>query len=332
MQIDFFAYTTNVNRLLTLPLTIVVAVFVGFIVASNQTQAYIDRLISSPSVTDQLRGISLLTNASFDTLNLKLCSILNDKSTASKKAQELLVTRAFQENRIDELQYLDIEDELVEAAVWWDTPREKRMPFPQIVIEGFNPSPWVMKLMAHYDSSHSPAWFPDLARLPLRDRDGSVLLSVLAINNIAPQKIEELIEAWSIDYDLDRQKAAVLLSAIRNLPPPSVSEQNETITTLQTIINEKDIELAWRAMHKSDGSINPDIALAAMIVNQEKFTPILIETAKEDKWTHPEHAILIAESFKPNITNQISFELLKNTETRQKWWSLFACGLLQEER
>ena len=90
---------------------------------------------------------------------------------------------------------------------------------------------------------------------------------------------------------------------------------------------------------KGTGSFKEESEVDFIIFDQ-KHSLICLEVkggiiqydGKEDKWTHPEHAILIAESFKPNITNQISFELLKNTETRQKWWSLFACGLLQEER
>jgi len=334
-----FAYTASVKRLSTLLLTIVLAVIAGAIVASNQTKAHIDRLIASPSVTDQLQGIALLQDVSFDELIQQLKPILDDDSAASIKAQELLVKVAFQENRIDDLDNLSIDDELFEAAMWWNSPRSTRIPFPLIVIKSGNPSPWVWKLISHYDfhsssySDHATAPYPDLTQLPLRDRDGSILLSVLAIKEHAPpHKIEQLVEAWSYDYDLDRQKAAVLLSAIRNLPSPNVSQQNESIATLQAIINEKNTALAWRALHLEDGSINPDTALAAMIIDPETFAPILIETAKNGKWTHPEHAVLIAESFLPTITNELPHQLLWNSETRQKWWSLVACGLLLEER
>ena len=327
-----FVYTASVKRLSTLLLTILLAVIAGTIVATNQSNANINRLMTSPSVTDQLQGIALLQDVSFDELLPQLRPILDDNTDASKEAQELIVKTAFHEDRIDDLRNLNIDDELFEAAVWWNNPRETRKPFPSVVIKSGNPSPWVWKLISHYDSTHATASYPDLTQLPLRDRDGSILLSILAIKNHAPQNIDQLIESWSFDYDLDRQKAAVLLSAIRKLPSPNVSQQNEAIATLQAIINEKNSELAWRALHREDGTINPDTALAAMIIDSETFAPILIETAKKGKWMHPEHAVLIAESFLPTITDELPYQLLMNSETRQKWWSLVACGLLLEER
>ena len=176
------------------------------------------------------------------------------------------------------------------------------------------------------------ATYPDLVSLPVRDRDGSVVLSVLAINELASHKSRALIQAWEKDYDLERQKAAVLLSAIQGLPTLDIKTQNESLATMQKIINENNYKLAWRALHKSDGTIDPDIALAAMIIDQERFMPILIKTAQHDKWAHPEHAIIIAKTFSKEIANQIPFALLENHKTRQKWWTFFSCGLLQEER
>ena len=206
-------------------LIIVVAVLAGFFVATNQKQSLITSLIESPSVTDQLRGIELLEDFSFNALQQILLPIIGNNTEASMKAQNLLVKSAFHEDRIQDLQEMHLNKELYEAALWWNSPREEYQPFDLSVYNSFNPSPWVIKLVAHYDSLQQQVTYTDLLELPLRDRDGSVLLSVLAIERIAPQKIEPLIESWSLDYDIDRQKAAVLLAAMRGLALPMVSNQ-----------------------------------------------------------------------------------------------------------
>lgn len=330
MQLGLFVYTASMKRLTPLLLTIVIAGVAGFIVATNQKRTLATSLIASPSGIDQLRGISLIEHLSFDELQQILHPILTTDTVAASTAQQLLVKKAFQENRIEDLQNLSIDSDLYEAALWWHY--ENDIPKEIILDINLNPSPWIEKLLAWYPSVHRPATYPGLVELPVRDRDGSVVLSVLAIHEYGSQRIESLVKEWEQDLDLERQKAAALLCALRRLPQPSISTQNESLTTIQAIIKENDVQLAWRALHRSDGTIDPDVALAAMIVNQEQFMPILIESAKQNQWTHPEHAIIIAKTFSSEIANQIPFALLENKETRQKWWALFACGLLQEER
>jgi len=321
------AYTANVKRALPLFITILIAIFSGYFVAKTQTRSQMLQLLASPSTTDQLSGIEMLKNESFDSLSALLNPVLSNNSDASRAAQNLLVKRAFHEDRLDDLQTLEIDRKLYETALWWNNETVyKKINFD---IE-FNPSPWVEKLLAWYPSTYKPTTYTDLVDLPVRDRDGSVLLTVLAINKYAPQKIDPLIHAWEKDYNFERQKAAVLLSTLRNLPFPNISTQNESLATLTRIITENNFQLAWRALHRENGSIDPDVALVAMIIDQDRFMPILIETAQKNLWTHPEHPILIAKTFFGDIANRIPFELLENKETREKWWSLFACGLLQE--
>ena len=158
------------------------------------------------------------------------------------------------------------------------------------------------------------------------------MLAVLAIDNIGVQQMDPLVQVWSSDYDLERQKAAVLLSALSSSPLREIPTHNTSLATLQTIINDQNYQLAWRSMHNEDGTINPDIALAAMLVDQEKFLPVLIETARNHRWTHPDHPVVLARRFVPHVASKISSKYLKNDESRRKWWTLFACGLLVEER
>ncbi len=317
------------KRFTPLLITIIISAVAGFFVATNQKNSFAMDLIASPSVTDQLRGITLIKHLSFTELLQQLKPLIDMDTDSAKSAQQLLVQRAFKENRIEDLHGIGIDSDLYEAALWWDDKIEHpSLPFDVDI----NPSPWVEKLLSWYPSNRHSVTFAELVELPVRDRDGSVLLTVLAIHRIAPQKIEPFIQAWERDYDLERQKAVALLCAIRELPPPTISTQNEVLSTIQAIINQADVQLAWRALHRDDGTIDPDVALAAMIADQERFMPILIESAQQNQWTHPEHAILIAKTFSSDIANQIPIAFLKNKETRQRWWALFACGLLQEER
>lgn len=330
MPVGLFVYTASMKRFIPLFLTIVIAGIAGFIVATNQKKSLATSLLASSTVTDQLRGITLLKSSSFDELQVQLVQIIETGTDSAKLAQNLLVQRAFQEDRIDELRGIGIDSDLLEAALWWD--KEYQIPKYLNLDIQMNPSPWIEKLTAWYPSTNQPASYPDIVDLPVRDRDGSVLLSVLAIHTFGSQRIRSVIQEWEKDYDLERQKAASLLSALSELPQPRISSQNESLATIQAIINEDDFQMAWRALHRPNGSIDPDVALAAMIVNQERFLPILIDTAMQNQWTHPEHAILIAKTFYADISNRIPFALVQNKDTRQKWWSLFACGLLQEER
>ena len=330
-----FAYTANMKRIIPFLITVIISILIGLVVATNQKNATIHRLLSSPSTVEQMKGIALVEHLTFDELKSHVTPLLAYNTDASTLAQQVLIKKAFDENRIQDLNNVEIDQDLYEAALWWSNPTKKSgftTLTRNIAIKSFNPSPWVMKLMAHYDLLHGGASYPDLLKLPLRDRDGSVLLSVLAIENVAPQKIESLLDAWSFDYDIDRQKAAVFLAAMRALPQPIVSTQDDSLSAIQKIIAEKNVELAWRTLHRKDGNVDPDTMLAGMIISKKKFTPILIKSVQDGKWTHPEHAILIAETFFPNITNQISFELVQNPKTRLKWWALFSCGLLKEER
>lgn len=325
----------SMKRLTPLLLTIIIAVFAGFVLATNQKQSLIDSLLDSPSVTDQLRGISLLQNSSLNTLQEKLPSILAHNSESSVAAQSLLVKKAFEEDRVQDLNENQIDKELYDAALWWNEHHESRKPIGQSISKTsttINPSHWMLKLIAQYDADHQDISFSDLVELPPRDRDGSVLLYVLAIEQVGPQELGLLVETLSLDYDIDRQTAAVLLAAMRNLSPPQVSTQNELLNTIQTIISENNAKLAWRTLHRPDGTIIPDIALAGMIADRSFFTPIVIDGVRSGHWVHPEHPVMIMDTYFPEITNTIPTNLLNNSHARQKWWALFACGLLKEER
>jgi hypothetical protein len=179
---------------------------------------------------------------------------------------------------------------------------------------------------------NEPIPFTELIQVPLRDRDGSVLLGVLAIEKIgALEELQKLIAVWETDVDVERKKAALLLAGLIGEKTSLDTNLNE-LAAIQEICNQGNYTLAWRTMHGEDGTVNPDLALAGMIANADRFFPVVIETAKENNWEHPEHPVVLAIRFAPDIANRIPQNLLQNDETRTKWWSLFSCGLLLEGR
>ena len=310
--------------------TIFIAVGVSVFLHAQQRESQILRLLDSPSVKDKLAGITLAEHLSFDKLTVLLGEVIQEHSPASTKAQEVLVASAFSEHRTEELSHLQINPDLLESVVWWSTAPPPPLA-PKLVLDDSLASPFInLSLLAGFsDSTQTDV----LLETPLRDRDGSVLLAVLAIEKCIPKKeLQGLVQSWSRDFDIERQKSAVFFASMLNTPFSFAESSNSELATIQVILAENNYALAWRTIHNSDGTINPDIALAGMLANADKFFPILIESASSKKWTHPEHPIMIAFRFAPEIANKIPSELLQNSETRNKWWSLFTCGLLLERR
>ena len=277
-----------------------------------------------------MEGIELAKHLSFDKLAILFQEVLQENNAASTAAQESLVASAFSEHRIEELSSVEIEQELLDCVTWWSKKHDKQH-IPILSIDAsigspFNHISWLVGL------SEKPTTSAVL-ETPLRDRDGSVLLGVLAIEQYVPhEQLHKLIQHWSSDYDIDRQKAAVFFAHMIHVEFPFQESTDPELATIQAVLSESNYTLAWRALHNPDGTINPDIALAGMLANAEKFLPILIGSVKKNKWAHPEHPIMIALRFEPKIANEIPIELLQNSETRNKWWSLFTCGLLLERR
>ena len=325
-------YTASVKHTssISFACTIIVAVIAGFFIVQKQTATRIEHLLASPAITDQLAGISLAKQVPFTSLVALLRPILEKHTDASVAAQQLLVRAAFAEHRLQELETLAIDKDLLNSAKWWET-NPKRKPRHEIKTE--TPIATSLNFLAWYVDFEAPPPLDTLVELPIRDRDGSVLLAVLAIEKFATrEQLRVISEHWILDYDVDRKKAAILFAALLRRENKFPHVQNSELFTLQSICEDANFSLAWRTLHNADGTINPDIALAGMISNQEKFFPILVETAKENTWKHPEHPIAIAMRFAPEIAERIPIDLLKNDESRTKWWALFTCGLLLEGR
>jgi hypothetical protein len=306
------------------------AVIAAFIVSNEQQEKQAKRLLSSSSITDQLEGIQLVKNAPFDILLNLLSPVLDSNNEVSYLAQKTLVTGAFKQERLKDLSTLKIDKELLEAAKWWETD-PKIQTIPTVLIDS-NISTSITHLAWFLGIEDAPT-FSEMTELPINDSVGSVLLAVLSIEKFGTSvQVQELIKTWSRDYDLERRKAAILLGALVGSTTVPLQSQIEELNTLQTVCDEMSIELAWRTMHNEDGTINPEIALVGMLANKELFFPFLLDSVTEGLWAHPEHPIAIAFRFAPDISKRIPFELLQSEKTRTKWWSLFSCGLLLEER
>lgn len=295
-------------------------------------------LLHSESVTDNLTAIGQLNNASFDRLQTLLLPILSKQGDASIAAQSLLVQRAFKEGRIHDLDRHTIDGDLYEAVKWWTSSdrqplqQDNTQQFQQIAIDA-QASPWIRRLAALHCSDITSSTLEDLTSMAPHDRDGSVLLTVLAIDrHMHQEQVRPLIERWGNSYDLELQTAAVLLAACTQNPIPTLSTSNEYLATISTICIEKQITLAWRALHRNDGTINPDVALAGLLIDQDRFLPILVDSAQAGIWSHPEHPVELARRFAPHVSALLPVTLLEDEGTRDKWWSLFACGLLKEQR
>ena len=298
----------------------------------------LSHLLNSDSVTDNLSAIGQLENYSFDQLQTCLLTILSKQSDASVAAQSLLVKRAFKEGRINDLNPHTIDDDLYEAVMWWashdrQTLQQSRVQQYQQIAVDAQASPWIRRLAALHCSDITDSTFEDLISMAPHDRDGSVLLTVLAIDrHIHQEKVKPLIERWGNSYDLELQSAAILLAGCTQHPIPTISTSNDYLATISRICDERRVGLAWRSLHREDGMINPDVALAGLIIDQDQFITILIDSARAGLWSHPEHPVELARRFAPQVTEFLPSTLLEQEGSRDKWWSLFACGLLKEER
>ncbi len=311
---------------LTILLASTLAIFIGF----QQEKRHLDQLLSSTSTTDQLEGISLCKNLSFEKKCVKLAPLLENENEASYQAQMSIIQSAFNENKVPQLSNMPLLLNFIEAANHFAFGVKKSVSSVFQLPDFSLAQPWMKFLSVLCSSESSLISFDELCSMPPKDRDGSILLATLAIEKNAPTLIEPILTDWIGAYDDDRVSIAILLAGLRNIQLPTIQSGSEKTLAISRIINEKNFKLAWRTMHRSDGQIHPDIALAGMIADPNRFLPELIKSAKLGQWQHPEQPIAIAWAIYPEIAASIPEEFIINPPLRLKWWDYFACGLLQE--
>lgn len=325
--------------MVSIVLTVLIAICTAIFITNRQAEEdRLAQLLRSDSITDNLAAIELLEHHSYENLLLRFKPILNTRSEASIKAQSMLVSRAFKEDRVNDLDPQLIDEDLYDAALWWASETHKTDPqfdsitFHQIATDA-EASPWIRRLAALQCKTVTSSTQEDLISMAPHDRDGSVLLTVLAIDRHIPDEmLPTLVDTWANSYDLELQTASILLASLSGNTIPDISSSNSYLATISTICTEKHGILAWRSIHLKHGMIHPDIALAGLIVDESRFMPILIDSARAKLWLHPDHPIELARRFAPKVSALIPSTLLDHEESRDKWWSLFACGLLQEQR
>ena len=319
------------TSLASLAFTIIVAAFCGAWISHHHAEeAAIQTLLSSSSSIDQVAGIRKVKHASFDSLVSRLTPLLNSDPKVSKIASEVLIQSALKNSCVKKLATFNVDPAMFKAALWWSSNKTSVPPNPERCAQACSNEtvPWLRRLASLGCESLDEACATTLVTMPLLDRDGSILLATLSIDKHAN---DEHTALWNTSIDTDQRKIAILLRGLRD----EHIEQGDSEPTLQnliTIINEQNGTLAWRTMHNRDGFIDPDIFLAGLIADRERFLHVLIETVESDQWQHPEHAVELARAFVPEIVCFLPESLLNTSETRKQWWDRFACGLLLEKR
>ena len=312
-------------------ITIIIATICGaWISHKNTVETEIRTLLTSSSTIDQLAGIEKVKDESFDSLVRRLTPLLESDENVSKRASQLLVKSSFREDCVDKLNHIPVDLALYEAAIWWNSKRTEvsNNPIDCAVACDANVKPWLRRLASLHCEELDLACKQALVTMPIRDRDESVLLATLSIYKLATLAD---VETWSESVDSDKRKIYCLLQGLHH-KRIEYSDSDPQVKQLTQIINEQDAQLAWRSMHTRDGIINPDIFLAGLVVDTDMFIQILIESAQANVWQHPEHPVELARTFMPKITNALPASLLLSSEDRAKWWNLFTCGLLTEQR
>jgi hypothetical protein len=311
--------------LASLAITIIVATMCSAWISHKSTvETEIQTLLASSSTIDQFAGIEKVKHESFDSLLKRLTPLLEGDVTVSMRASQLLVKSSFRDHCVEKLKHVLVDPELYESAVWWNEKKTHvfNNPYDCTLACDANINPWLRRLASLYCETLDTTCTQALITMPLRDRDSSVLLATLSIYKHATV---ENIAHWKESVDSDKRKIYCLLQGFLHKKIEYL-DSDPQVQHLANIINEQNTQLAWRTMHTKDGRINPEIFLAGLIIDKDRFLKILIKSAQANAWHHPEHPVELARIFMPNITKFLP------PEDRTKWWNLFACGLLTQQR
>ena len=312
-------------------MSIIVASILGaWISFKNADEKMIRTLLSSPSTIDQLAGIEKIKGEPFDATVERLTPLLSGDKIVAYRASEVIVQRAFADSCVEELRFIQINPALCDAALWWNSIKTNvpLNPTHHAIACERSAAPWLRRLASLRCDSLDVECLSELATMPLRDRDGSVLLATLAIHK---HGLNTLTDLWSKSIDIDQRKIAMLLQGLAS-KHIAQTDADPVVQTLITIMNEQNGPLAWRTMHKRGGIVDPDVFLAGLIVDRDRFLLALLETAQSGRWNHPEHAVELARAFAPRVVSYLPESLQNEPKSRKQWWDRFACGLLLEKR
>ena len=312
---------------LTLSFTITLAVCCAFFLNDRKSESTVSALLQSRSSIDVLMGISLTKDLSFDTCKQLLIPLMQNHPEYLSACEEVLITVASSEIRHEELIALPISTDTKNALSWWvsrsQENNEQSIPIPS------GSTPWLFRLTALQHDNVPPEQVKLLIDLPHHDRDGSVVLAALCIDKfIDEDNRKQVINQLLNSTDSDEVVTGLLLSSVSPEHQLKYDTHSGVTSAISNVIKTKDKILAWRMLHNPDGSINPNIMFLCLAISKDEFVNSLIESAMNEKWTHPEHPIELAKRFYPIQTHRLTKHGLSTVKSRQDWWQKFKCGYL----
>ena len=319
------------HRSVTLGLIVLTAVYAAVILNVEHETDSIRTVLQSNSELEVSEGIEQSKQLHYDECKVLLTPLINQDSKHTALCEDVLIEVASRDGRILDLHSGGLTTTTNDALQWWVANPPRLQSFSEPIPE--DASPWLTRLWSLQQHEIDDETLLSLNSMPFHDRDGSVLLAVLALNKHTPLQ-ERSATTTSLLNSIDRDEllAGLLLSAIWNekIEAKRFSNDDE-LSTVASILQSKDTALAWRTLHNDDGTIRPDQMLAGLLMNQDEFVPLLIESAIAEKWQHPDHAIELGKWIRPAITERLPTQGLTTVKSTLDWWRKFKCGYLIEQ-
>ena len=319
------------HRSVTIGLVMLTAVYAAVILSTENDAAEIKTLLQSSSELDVKKGIKQSKRLHYDVCKPLLVPLIEQSSKHTTQCEDVLIELASRDKRVLDLKVGGLTTEMNDVLRWWlnSPPQLKESSEP--ISE--NSSQWLMRLWSLQQEELDIQTLLAINTTPFHDRDGSVLLSVLAINKHTPlQKRIATTASLLGALDSDDVRTGTLLSAIWGYTIDQFQpSMNDELMTISKVLQTRDTALAWRTLHHEDGTIRPDQMLAGLIISETEFLPILIDSAIGEQWAHPEHAVELARWIRPSITQRLPTKGLTTVKSRLDWWRKFKCGYLIEQ-
>ena len=320
-----------IHRSVTIGIIILTAVYAALILKAGKGVASIRNLLNSSSELDVKEGIKQSKQLHYDVCKPLLTPFILEGSKYTTQCEDVLIEIAFRDGMVRDLNFGGLTTPMNEVLRWWLTEnthlQEVSEPIPE------ESKPWLLRLWSLQQEEIDVQTLLAINTTPFHDRDGSVLIAVLALHKHTPLQERSATMASLLDaLDSDDVRAGLLLSEIWNEPIDDKRfNNNDELNTIVSVLQSRDTALAWRTLHNEDGTIRPDQMLAGLIVNPVELLPLFIESAFNEQWQHPEHAIELARWIRPSIAQRLPTQGLTTVKSRLDWWRKFKCGYLIEQ-
>jgi hypothetical protein len=219
----------------------------------------------------------------------------------------------------------------------------------RVATDGAEPA-WRRRLAA-WRWRHPPRELVDeLLALSPAAPDGSVYATVLLAERSLPEAdAAALAESWIRDFDDDRKRAGALLAALLGAHGPLVEQalDGEDVPAVRTAerlalaAHDRDPgpgdarEFAFRAMHRDDGDVDPDVACAMLAAGMGDVTRALTAPPPDgwrDGGRRAQARSWLLERFVPTWHDRLGRPLGALRELRLHFETLDAMSALDERR